>query len=462
MKRSLRTRATALTLAASLLLAGCGAVALVLAPNPAGAGVTPGVTPEFTLKPGQTGVEEFSKVMINSAEARPEDADACRDDPIISLTCSSHRIKLTNLAPGYVLKMVVEWPAQGADALAVVPDIDIYLFDGATSHFDSGDVGGATGAEPEEISITPTQTEYDLVVQDYAGVVTEHKVTVSYTIPEAAKTDGPPPPSPDFYLSPDAKPFVKEYTSALVMTPLIVSPGDCRTAPEYDVQCDVYRFKVNRSKEKGAVNYVVLSLEWDAVTVPALSTPAIGTVSQFLPNMDFYVFDTDDHHLPTTGGGTSLRLPERMGFVATQDEYDLVIQVFEGASTGYKLTAFMTDELFDKPFELLDPVTGAPVAPGVDPDTGFFNPWKAGDSEMPPLGLAPIDVDSQIAGIGLGATEQFDSQEAIRLGGQALRNTSTTHEPPSTLILLLALVLAPAVLLGGGVAVVRRRNHVAF
>ncbi|MEY2425068.1 MAG: hypothetical protein QOI61_640 [Actinomycetota bacterium] len=445
-------------LATSLLLAGCGAVALALVPDAASAGVTPGITPDFTLNPGDEVVKDFDGVLINSAEVKPV-PDDCRNSPVVSLTCAAHRIKLKR-APGYVLTITTYWDAYGEPSLIQVPDVDTFLFDTPTGHYEYDEVGGAGGTMPETIVLPNVgQDEYDLVIHEYAGAITAHKVVVSYKLPGSGKAGTTPP---DFILTPDAPPITKEYTSALAMGALIIAPDDCRTAPQNDVQCDVYHLKLNRSFAKDAVNYVVLSLTWDAVPVPALSTPAIGTVGQFVPNLDMYVYDNPDHRFPAGNGGQSLRLPERVGFIATQDEYDLVIQVVEGATTGYTLTAFMTDELFDKPFELLDPVTGAPVAAGVDPDTGYFNPWNANDSSVPPLGLAPIDIDSQIAGIGLGQTEQFDAQEAIRLGGEALRNTSASHDPPSALLLLLALVVGPGVVLAAGVAVVRRRNHVAF
>jgi hypothetical protein len=93
--------------------------------------------------------------------------------------------------------------------------------------------------------------------------------------------------------------------------------------------------------------------------------------------------------------------------------------------------------------------------------SGAFDGSKI-DNPAAILPLAPIDVDDQIAGIGLGTTEQFDRAEAIRLGQEALRNVSLESDPPSGVILVLALVVVPAVLLGAGIVIMRRRHNVAF
>jgi hypothetical protein len=281
-----------------------------------------------------------------------------------------------------------------------------------------------------------------------------YKLTVYFGVPVTSAGGGESKATitPDIVLTPHAKPFIKQYTSTVVANPaLAFFPEGCRTDPTSEPFCDVYRIKLNRSKAKGAINYVVISLEWTSVETPDLQTPLLGLGFGPVPNMDMYVYDQPQHSLDGAGG-TTLTMPERVGFVATQDEYDLVVQVFSGATTGYKITAFMTDELFDKPFELLDPITGNPIAPAVDPVTGAFDGSKI-DNPAAILPLAPIDVDDQIAGIGLGTTEQFDRAEAIRLGQEALRNVSLESDPPSGIILVLALVVVPAVLLGAGMLV---------
>jgi hypothetical protein len=236
-------------------------------------------------------------------------------------------------------------------------------------------------------------------------------------------------------------------------------PDACRTDPLQDTTCDVYRLKLNRNKSKEAVNFVVITLSWDPVETPDLSTPALGLGGEQVPNLDMYLFDSPTHPVEGTGGNLFL-LPERAGFVAIQDEFDLVVTTKRGPGVSYKISAFMTDEIFGKPFELLDPVTGQLVTPGPD---GSFTPVEpSGAVDIPPLALAPVEIDQQIAGIGLGQTEQFDAQEAIRLGGEALRNTGVTHDPPSGLVLVLALGVLPMALLGTGVFVMRRRHADAF
>ncbi len=455
MRRRFRVRATAATLLVSLALTTLGVVALALQPTGASAGVTPGVKPDFELSPGGSATKEYSNVLINSAEVRPEDADACRDDPAISLTCSAHRIKL-HRQPGYFLRISTTWLYRDAAGTSV-PDVDTYLFDGPTSQYDYNTVGGVSGAVPETIKLVdPKQDEYDVVIHAYAGAIIGHTVSVEYTNAASAPTPGVPH---DFLLLPHAAPVEKEFSTTLLVPSVSAPlPDTCRTDPLQDTTCDVYRLKLNRNLGKDAVNFVVITLSWDPVETPDLSTPAAGLGGEQVPNLDMYLFDSPTHPVEGTGGNLFL-LPERAGFVAMQDEFDLVITTKRGPGVSYKISAFMTDEIFGKPFEFLDPVTGAIVTPGPDGELRPVEP--SGRVEIPPLALAPVEIDQQIAGIGLGQTEQFDA-EALRIGGQALRRTETTPDPPSGLLLVLALGVVPGGALGAGVFAVRRRHVDAF
>jgi hypothetical protein len=456
----LRGRATALTLAAAVVLTCSGGLALVFQPDAAGAGVTPGVKPDFTLSPGDTQPQQFSKTLVGSAEVKG-DPDSCRTSPVTGLTCASHRIKLARVKdPSYQLTISLEWDAQPAGAPAQVPDVDLYLFDNPSSAMNSTIVGGAGQTSPEQIKLAPTQDEYDAVVQAYAGAIDGYKLTVSYTNTASIKAGEV---TPDIVLSPNQPPFKHEYQSVIAAGAPAVNwlPDACRNDPSTDYLCDVYRIKLHRSHVADAVNFVIVTLDWDAVFTPDLPLSALALVGHAVPDLNLYVYDAPDHSLEGVGGASLSAVPDRVGFTAVQDEYDVVVQSNGGAATSYKLTASLSDELFDKPFELLDPSTGEPLRQQADGSlVPVPEPPSLGNG-IPQLGLAPIDVDNQIAGIGLGATEQFDAADLSGLRS-AMRNTSATGKPPSAVILWLTLFVVPGGLFGATVVAMRRRHVDAF
>lgn len=447
------TRISALIAALALTVAGVAALALHA--TPAGASQLAKVPADFSVAPGDVTSKDFADPKVGSAEVRPNPTD-CRDNPAIALTCGVHRIKLRNRTPGYFLRISTSWTAREALATSV-PDVDTYLFDTPDSQFDYHQVGGVSGAIPETIKLVdPKQDEYDLVIGAYAGAITGYTVAVEYTNAPSTPTPGI---APDLSIAPHQPPVTKKITSALAV-PTIEGqkPDSCRNDPSQDLVCDAYRLKLKRNLTKEATNFVVVTLDWDPVVTPDVVLPAGGVGGEQVPNLDMYVFDTATHLLE----GVAANLfdsPERAAFVATQDEYDIVIQSKRGVSTGYTLSALMTDEIFGKPFELLDPLTGQPIgsAPVGERDFAALLP---NSPAVPPLSLAPIDIDDQIAGIGLDTTQEFDVQEAIRLGQEALRNTAVTSEPPSGFVLFVALLLVPVALLAGGVVVMRRRHNV--
>jgi hypothetical protein len=457
------TRRGFVAVAASAVLTFTGVVALTFAPSTAHADSLSPQTPEYSVKPGDTQTQTFQQNLIGNGGAVTNTPDACRTDPVESLTCSAHRLHLTR-TPGLKLKIVLEWTNAGGDVNSV-PDLDMYIFDGPNTSLDKS-VGGAGTTAPEQANFVPAKDNYDIVVQAFAGAVTSYKLTVYYTN-EINRLGAV---TPDIILNPNQKPFVQTYTSALAgengepaLYPVVhQKPDDCRNNPAYTGLCDVYRVKLNRNRAKGALNFVVIELDWNATTLPDLALVAAGLGLGSVPDLDIFVWDAPDHEVGRDAvGGQGQSIPERAGFTATQDEYDIVIQSDVGPSSSYKLTAYMTDELFNKPFEILDPVTGLPVGTTpADDGNAFAGIIPDGSGTVPPLALAPIDSDSQIAGIGLGTTEQFGSD--LQLGGQALRATATTATPPSGLVLVLALLLLPLAVLGGGVFALRRRHSDLF
>jgi hypothetical protein len=277
---------------------------------------------------------------------------------------------------------------------------------------------------------------------------------------------------PDITLTAHTAPFVKQVTSALsgytgapALYPVIqYKPDACRNNPAYNGLCDVYRVHVNRNLSKAALNFVVIELDWDATYTPPVDAVAVGLNGAQEPNLDMFVWDTADHVMDHFAvGGVSSTVPERVAFTATQDEFDVVVQLSNGVSSGYKITAQTTDQIYDKPFELLDPVTGQPIAlPSDSSDTGpvVTPPDYSDTSATPELPLQAIDNDSQISGIGLGTTEQFDASDLMRLGRAAARNTAAVSKPPSSVILVVSLVLLPLAILAAGVGFLRRRRNV--
>lgn len=457
--RSISLRASVVTLVVAVALACSGIVALTFQPQVASAGVTPGVKPDFELSPGDVEPETYPTTLVGSAEVK-SNPDDCRNNPVIGLTCAAHRIKVHRTSnPDVQLRIILEWDGGPASDTASVPDVDMYLFDTPTSHFDSTKVGGAGSTVPEQILLTPDQDEYDVVVQAYAGPVRGYKLTVSYTSNATLKAGAV---TPDIVLSPH-KPFSHSYDTVLVGQPgLSVFPDGCRSQAEYDYVCDVYRIKLNRNPAKGALNFVVVTLDWTpTATAPGLDAVATATVERPVPDLNMYVYDAPQHSLTGIGGTHVDAVPERVGWTATQDEYDLVIQSSAGMGLQYKLTAFLTDEIFDKPFELVDPITGETLIQQPDGSLAPATPTNV-PVTIPPLALAPVDDDAQISGIGLGTTQQFDEAQALKLGREALRNTAVTTKPPSDALLWLSLVFLPGGLVGGFVLLMRRRHKQAF
>lgn len=447
-------------------MAFSGAIALTAMPTPATAeSPTPGVKPDFDLQPGQSISKTFNTPLIGSAEVRPTGGDDCRNNPVFKLTCGGHRIKL-HRAPGYYLRISTSWLSQSAAGTSV-PDIDTYLFYSPTGSFTNAQVGGTSGAMPEQMKLTdPKQDEYDLVVGAYAGAVPGYTVVVEYLNSAGAS---PTPAKADIVLSP-GKQFKKVINSPLVgetgapaTFPLVSwAPDDCRNDPTKNLLCDVYRVKLNRDKSKDAINFLVIELEWDAVYTPDLAVVAAGLSGIQEPNLDIMLWDTATHQLDReVVGGEDSGMPERAAVSAVQDEYDIVVQLSNGANTQYTLRAYLSNEVFDKPFESLDQLDKPADQSGSDDGTGsgFFGGFNDGsvDPDLPALDLAPINPDADIAGIGLGVNEQFDSKQ-LSLGGAA-RNTAVTRKAPSGFVLVLALAVLPLIAGVGVVGALRRRRH---
>jgi hypothetical protein len=276
---------------------------------------------------------------------------------------------------------------------------------------------------------------------------------------------------PDFVLSPHQAPITRSYTSALVNDPTtqaagttkftdtlvpIPDPQKCRSAA-YDALCDVYRIKVNRNLSPAAFNQVIVECTWDGTKLPDLALVAAGLGLGYLPDLDLFVYDKPNTYLDYNDvGGRGLSIPERAAWEATQDEYDLVVRSSTGATSGYKLTLWMSDEIFTKPFEALDQDQLAPAPSDHSNDEVLPIGAPSIDTTPPALALAPVDTDNQIAGVGLGTTEQFENQQAL---GPGTRTIASQLKPPSTLALVAGMVGFPFVAGLAVVLVMRRRRQ---
>lgn len=271
---------------------------------------------------------------------------------------------------------------------------------------------------------------------------------------------------PDIVLSPKNPRFVKQYSSLLVndLTPqadpsVVPTPDQCRE-PALDMYCDVYRVRIERDRSAGASNFVQLLMAWDKQgETPDLALVAAGLGASDFPDLEFFLYKDADTYIDyELVGGRSAVTPERLVWEATQDEYDVVIRSGLGVATGYLLRANYSNELFDPPFESLDGLS-PPAGPGAIEDRSGAGPdgaIGAGATFVPQLALAPLDVDGQIAGIGLGTTEQFNP-ELLGLG-DATRTVAATSRPPSAFILILAMLAFPMTVASFAFVVLRRRR----
>ncbi len=279
---------------------------------------------------------------------------------------------------------------------------------------------------------------------------------------------------PDIVLSPENRTFNEDYSTLLIndATPqadpaVVPTPDQCRDLPPLTFVCDVYRIKIVRDKTPGAANFMQLTVTWDPQAhTPAGVFVAFGLSDSDVPDIDLFLYQDADTYIDYHEvGGRGAVIPERMAWEATQDEYDLVVRAGTGVATEYSINVRMSNELFDKPFEFLDEVTSG-ASPNAEPNAGP-TPSNGGSPagggfELPSssFALAPLDDDAQIAGIGLGTTEQYDT--AVLGLGNKTRQVAATSEPPSTLVLVLAMVLLPLASAFFLAFILRRRRGDAF
>lgn len=259
-------------------------------------------------------------------------------------------------------------------------------------------------------------------------------------------------------------------------------PDSCRGRPDSSdapdapadapVVCDAYRIQLNRDPNPKANNVVYFELDFDKTSLPSLDVVAAGLNP--VPaegDMLMHVWDKEDHYLGqnfTTdpsdedpgGDNPYTPAPSIGGFNAKQSLYDITVEAFAGPAGPYTLRVKYSNEVFTAPHEILDESLTAPSSP-TTPETPSTPPDLSGPTDTTPGLLPPATVlpDTDIANVGVGVDQQFNSQQAFNLHNT--RTVAAVGKPPSGWLLWLSLVFAPLAL-GGGVLVVFRRRRAAF
>ncbi len=305
----------------------------------------------------------------------------------------------------------------------------------------------------------------------------------------AAALDGEVPLNPaikpDAVLAPGESVTLKN-TTPLVGTAFFYSPEACRGRPATTDEaiapatCKAYRIVLKLDTNPLARNTVLLEADFDQVQPRSLPIVVAGLNPAPLNGVNLYVWDWEDHYLgqdypdptlePLVGPGdpddeppgtNTFASPERGSFKAKYRVYDITVQATQGVNQGYELRVRFSNEIFTKPFEVLDDVLGAPTGPIDEPQGSQYAPpftGGLGQGVVQPLPLVDVLADNDIAGIGLGVNEQFNAGQALALGAQT-RHIAATAEPPSTLALITGMIAFPIVAGATAVLAVRRRRQ---
>jgi hypothetical protein len=240
--------------------------------------------------------------------------------------------------------------------------------------------------------------------------------------------------------------------------------GEARTLDDNAAPfiCKSYRVALNLDPNPKALNTVIFEAVFQQTQAPSLPLVALGLNPPPAGGVNVYVWDKEDHYLgqdATTDvndpspGGASFNDPEIGSFTAKQRLYDITVQAEAGPNNGFDLHVTFSNEIFKKPFEVLDENTFAP--PSDNNATPFIPPADTATPTAPPLPPATITPDRDIAGIGLGTDEQF-GRGAFALPPQTRTIASTN--PPSTLVLVVGMIGLPFVVGVAAVVLMRRRR----
>ena len=265
---------------------------------------------------------------------------------------------------------------------------------------------------------------------------------------------------------------------------LIGSPAQCSL--QYAATCDVYYLNPQRDLTEGAQNFIVAQLDWDpGAQFPDLALVVAGLGLGYSTDYQLYLWEegategTWERRADVSGGA----YPQILGFLAEKDRYALVVQLASGPSLGYELTLKMSNELFESPFESLDPALrdrggfAAPVdrsseapAASVDPVTSAPSPSfspvvssGAADLTAPlpaPASIREVAPDTDFAGFRGSVDDQLDGGLAA---AQPVSSPSLPDaDPPATFMVLFWLLLVPVALALLLFAAMRRRRPAAL
>jgi hypothetical protein len=256
----------------------------------------------------------------------------------------------------------------------------------------------------------------------------------------------------------------------------MIAPADCRgdEAPT----CDVIRVRLHRDTSEDALNFLRVELTWDGgAQPPDLALVVAGLGLGPVNDLDMYVYDEAGNRIEGTGGASAGEA-EVAGILADQDVYDLVINQFTGSTVEYTMEFNFSNEVFESPFESLDPalrdgsapppadLSASPDVPTVEPSPG---PTPASFEALPVPSPAPATaavsavvpaVDADYAGFRGAIDDQLE-------GGKPLLATpSTASRPappaPGALVLLFWLVAVPLAVLALTVGALRRSRPAAL
>jgi hypothetical protein len=265
---------------------------------------------------------------------------------------------------------------------------------------------------------------------------------------------------------------------------LIFTPDQC-SAPPHSATCDVFPLQLERDTREEATNFVLMQLSWDGgATFPDLVLAVAGLGLGTSTDYNLYVWEKDESGKWARRGDLSggFSDPEMLGFLATKDEYAITVQNSQGPSLGYDLSIAFSNEIFESPFESLDPALRDPGGGGagftaptdrsdegpapaadvivVEEPAALDLPADAVSTDLASPALAPVAADTDFAGFRGSVDDALEGEVATFQ--RAVATTPPRPDPPSAAVLLFWLLALPMVLLLVIAAWFRRRRPAAL
>jgi hypothetical protein len=258
------------------------------------------------------------------------------------------------------------------------------------------------------------------------------------------------------------------------------TPEACRDDPTAAQSCDVYRVHFEIDTNPDAFNFARFQADFDTPTTPGLPLVATGLVEINAGDIDLYLYDVTGPEpvaVDLPGATAAYMVPQIAAFEPKVKDYDLVVVSTRAPLLGYTLKVDFSNELFDAPFEALDPATldrsgDRPVdvsAPressssgSVDASVTFIDAPPVA-SDLPAVAAAPalqpVGTDTDFAGFR-GAVD--DSLAGAPLVQRAASAAVVRAKAPAAPMVVFWLLVAPLVLLGAFAVWMRRRRPSAL